>query len=164
MHGGRPARGEPGWGRLVIAGLLAGLVINACEWAAHHWWLRAEWTQAFAALGKTPTGWSTFIPANFWLGILAMLGYRWATRFYGAGMQTAVRTAVVAWLIFWVIPMMAMQPMKLFPDVLLLWTIAVGVADAAAGIILGAWLYDRARWHSATLDRRAYPQPQGIPS
>ncbi|HEU4558270.1 MAG TPA: hypothetical protein VFS20_10485, partial [Longimicrobium sp.] len=126
--------------------------------------LRAEWTQAFAALGKTPTGWSTFIPANFWLGILAMLGYRWATRIYGAGMQTAVRTAVVAWLIFWVIPMMAMQPMKLFPDVLLLWTVAVGVTDAAAGIILGAWLYDRARWHSTSLARRAYPQPRGIPS
>lgn len=164
MNRPRPARGEPGWGRLVIAGLVAGLVINACEWAAHHGWLQAAWTEAFAALGKTPTGWSTFIPANFWLGILAILGYRWATRFYGAGMQTAARTAVVVWLIFWVIPMLAMQPMKLFPDVLLLWTIAVGAADAAVGTLLGAWLYDRARWRSPGLDRRAYAQPYGVPS
>jgi hypothetical protein len=70
----------------------------------------------------------------------------------------------VVWLIFWVIPMLAMQPMKLFPDVLLLWTIAVGAVDAAAGTILGAWLYDRARWRSPRLDRLAYPQPHGIPS
>lgn len=164
MNGPRPARGEPGWGRLVLAGLAAGLVINACEWAAHHWWLAADWTEAFAALGRTPTGWSTFIPANFWLGILAMLGYRWATRFYGAGMRTAVRTALVVWLVFWVIPTMALQPMRLFPDRLLVWTILVGMADAAAGTILGAWLYDRARWRSPATGQRPYAQPQGIPS
>lgn len=164
MTTGRPARGEPGWGRLVVAGLAAGALVNACEWAAHHGWLDAAWTQAFAALGKTPTGWSSFIPANFWLGILAVLGYRWATRFYGPGARTALRTAVAVWLIFWVIPTLAMQPLHIFPDRLLMWTILVGIADAAAGTFLGAWLYDRARWTVRDLDGRRYPVAAGMQS
>ena|ERR1019366_4319732 len=28
------------------------------------------WTAAFRALGKSPTGWTTFLPANFLVGIL----------------------------------------------------------------------------------------------
>jgi hypothetical protein len=159
MMPARAARGEPGWGRLVMAGLAAGVVVNAGEWAAHHLWLQPAWTRAFAALGKPATGWSTFIPANLWLGIVAMLGYRWATRIYGPGVRTALRTAVAAWLVFWVIPMTALQPMRLFPDVLLMWTIVVGAADAAAGILLGAWLYDRARWRQRVVSRGPHPRP-----
>jgi len=153
------ARGEPGWGRRVLAGLAAGALVNACEWAAHHWWLDAAWTRLFAALGKTPTGWSSFVPANFWLGILAVLDYRWATRIHGAAPRTAVRTAVAVWLVFGVIPTMAMQPLSIFPNPLLMWTIVVGAADATAGTLLGAWLYDRARWRSPGLDHRPYPRP-----
>jgi hypothetical protein len=151
----RGARREPGWARLVLAGLAAGALVNACEWAAHALWLNAAWTRAFAALGKAPAGWSGFIPANLWLGILAVLGYRSATRIYGPGVMTAMRTALAAWLIFWVIPTAAMQPLKIFPDTLLMCTIVVGAVDAAAGTLLGAWLYDRARWRSPRTGRRS---------
>lgn len=147
-----------------MAGLAAGALVNACEWAAHHWWLDAAWAQAFAALGKTPTGWSSFIPANFWLGILAVLGYRWATRFYGPGPQTALRTAAAVWLIFWVIPTLALQPLAIFPDRLLMCTMLVGIGDAGAGTFLGAWLYDRDRWRAAGLVRRPYSRSVGVPS
>ena len=164
MHGAATGRGEPGWARLVVAGLAAGAVVNACEWAAHHWWLQPAWTRAFNALGKTPTGWSTFIPANFWLGVLAVLGYRWATRIYGPGVKTGLRTAVAVWMIFWVTPMLALQPMKIFPDALIAWTIIVGAADATAGTLLGAWLYDRARWHSPGIDHRPYPARRRMPA
>ncbi|HET7460954.1 MAG TPA: hypothetical protein VFJ82_06890 [Longimicrobium sp.] len=164
MNTPRAARGEPGWGRLIVAGLAGGALVNACEWAAHHWWLDAAWTEAFAALGKTPTGWSSFIPANFWLGILSVLGYRWASRFYGPGRQTALRTAVAVWLVFWVIPTLAMQPLHIFPDRLLMWTILVGVGDGAAGTFLGAWLYDRARWSAREPGPRPYPHVVGMRS
>jgi hypothetical protein len=127
---------------LGLAGLLAGLVINVCEWAAHRWWLDAAWQAAFAALGRTPRGWSTFITANFLLGIVAVSGYRWLAAREGAGSRTLVRTAVAVWAVFWVIPMLALQPLALFPDHLLWLTILVGALDAPLGTVVGVRMYE----------------------
>src|SRR5262245_52017898 len=46
--------------RLLSGGLAAGLVINVIEYSVHGMFLDAQWTAAFAALGKTPTGRTTF--------------------------------------------------------------------------------------------------------
>jgi hypothetical protein len=127
---------------IALSGLLAGLVINVCEWAAHGWWLDAAWQAAFAALGRTPRGWSTFIPANFGLGILVVSGYRWLAARDGAGWRTLVRTAVASWVIFWVIPILALRPLALFPDRLLWLTILVGAVDAPLGTVVGVKAYE----------------------
>ena len=139
---------QSSWFRVVWSGLIAGGLINLCEWAAHVGWLDSQWHEAFGALGKTPTGWSTFIPSNFWLGILAVWGYRWFSRIYGSGLQTGLRTAFAVWIIFWVIPTAAMQPLALFPNRLLAWTIVVGLFDGVLATLLGAWLYDGLRARS----------------
>ena len=115
------------------------------------------WREAFAALGKTPKGWTAFIPANFVLGVLAVLLYRWLSRIYGAGLVTALRTALAVWCIFWVIPIAVLAPMELFPVQLLLLTILVGVVDGGLATLIASWLYDgwgrpklRARINSVT--------------
>lgn len=134
------------WPRIVACGLAAGALINACEWAAHRMWLDQAWTDAFAAFGKTPTGWATFIPANVILGVIAVWGYTWLNERYGHGLRTAVRTGLAAWVIFWVIPTLALQPLALFPNRLLGLTIAVGLVDGMLATVLGAWLYEGLRW------------------
>lgn len=130
------------WKRLLVAGLAAGLIVNVCEWVAHRIWLDEEWRAAFAVLGKTPTGWTAFIPANFVLGVLAVEMYRWLGRIYGPSFATALRTALAVWCIFWVIPLAALAPMELFPGRLILLTILVGLADGGVATLLGTWLYD----------------------
>lgn len=129
--------------RIAISGLIAGGVINLCEWGAHRWLLDAEWRAAFHALGKEPRGWTAFIPANFWLGILAVWAYRWSSQRYGSGPRSALRVSLVCWLVFWVIPMLSMEPMQIFPDRLLGLTILIGLVDAPAGTFFGAWVFDR---------------------
>jgi hypothetical protein len=131
------------WLAALAGGLLAGTVINVCEWAAHRWWLDSAWRDAFAVLGRTPRGWSAFIPANFWLGVLAVLAYRWLAARDGPGRGTLLRTAAAIWVIFWVIPTLAMQPLDLFPNTLLWLTIAIGAVDGPLGTIAGVWLYER---------------------
>ena len=148
---------QPSWPRLIGSGLIAGAVINLCEWGVHAVWLDDAWREAFAALGKTPTGWSTFIPANFCVGILAVWGYRWLSELYGSGFRTAVRTALMVWIIFWVIPTGAMQPLALFPSRLLVWSVLVGLFDGGLAALLGAWFYDRMRENPRTL-------PRGLPA
>ena len=132
---------RPNIPHLIFGGLAAGLVINAIEYFVHGVFLEAQWTAAFAALGKTPTGWTTFIPANFLVGILAIWIYtRWSPS-YGPGPKTAARAALAVWIVFWVIPEMALQPLNLFPNALLFTVIAVGLVDTVPAILLGAWIY-----------------------
>ena len=142
---------ETRWDRLIGSGLVAGAFINLCEWAAHRLWLDGAWTEAFAALGRTPTGWVSFIPANFALGIIAVWLYRWLSGRYPAGFTTAWRTGLCVWVIFWVIPTLALQPLRLFPNRLLALTILVGLGDGVVGTILGAWLFEGLAWPAAVI-------------
>ena len=132
---------RPNIPRLFLGGLAAGLVINAMEYLVHGMFLDAQWTAAFAALGKTPTGWTTFIPANFLVGIIAIWVYTRLRPSYGPGPKTALRAALAVWVVFWVIPEAALQPLNLFPNSLLLTVIAVGLLDSIPAILLGAWIY-----------------------
>jgi len=61
---------------------------------------------------------------------------------YGGRPKTALRSGLAVWIVFRVVPMMAM-PMDLFPKGLLAIVIALGLADANLAALLGAWLYKR---------------------
>ena len=41
----------------------------------------------------------------------------------------------------WAIPMMALQPMHLFPNSLILTAIVVGLLDSVPAVLIGAWIY-----------------------
>jgi hypothetical protein len=134
---------RPNLQRLLFGGIAAGLVINAIEYLVHGIFLDAQWTTAFAALRKTPTGWTTFIPANFLVGVISVWAYTRISPNYGPGPKTAVRAALAVWVVFWVIPEMALLPLNLFPASLLFTVIAVGLLDSIPAVLLGAWIYRR---------------------
>jgi hypothetical protein len=56
----------------------------------------------------------------------------------------ALRSGLATWAVFWVIPMMSIMPMNLFPDRLLATVIALGFVDVNLSALLGAWLYKEA--------------------
>ena len=60
---------------------------------------------------------------------------------YGDGPKTALRSGLTVWAVFWVIPLMAIVPMDLFPNSLLAMAIGLGFVDANLAALLGAWLY-----------------------
>jgi hypothetical protein len=134
---------RPNLPRLLFGGGAAGLVINAIEYLVHGIFLDAQWTAAFAALGKTPTGWTTFIPGNFLVGVISIRVYTRMSPNYSSGPKTAVRAALAVWVVFWVIPEMALHPLNLFPASLLFTVIAVGLLDSIPAVLLGAWIYRR---------------------
>jgi hypothetical protein len=136
-------RSRGGWTQVIVCGLVSGAIINILEFLAHRVWLDAKWNAAFAALGKTPSFWGTFVAANFFVGVLSVLSYRWLSRFYASGKSTAAKIAAAMWVIFWVIPIAGLQPFGIFPDYLLVLVIAVGVLDAAIGIFPALIVYDR---------------------
>lgn len=130
------------WSRVAAAGLAAGAIVNLFEYGGHRVVLGQAWTAAFQALGKTPKGWSTFIPGNFAVGIFLMWLYARLRPRYGRGTKTALRSGLATWAVFWVIPTLAMMPLDLFPNELLVLVIALGVVDANLAVLLGAALYE----------------------
>jgi len=141
-------KGATGWTALILSGFVAGMIINVIEWLAHRVWLDAQWNAAFAALGRTPSFWSTFVAANFAVGVVAVWCYRWLAQFYGAGTATALKVAAATWIIFWVIPIAGLQPFHLFPDYLLVLVVLVGVADVLLGVLPAIVLYRRLSRHN----------------
>ena len=134
--------GTVNWSRVIGGGFMTGAVINAVEWGVHAVILDETWTAAFAALGKTPTGWAVYIPGNFIVGVLAVWFYAGILRpRYGPGPKTAARAGLGAWVVFVVIPTSAQIPLNLFPNRLLLIVIGVGLVDVTLGTLFGAWLY-----------------------
>lgn len=136
-----PTRAKPNIRKLIIGGLAAGLLINAIEYLVHGVLIDPQWKAAFGALGKTPRGWTMYIFSNFVVGIVGIWVYTYLRPTYGPGPKTILRSALSIWVVFWVIPMAALQPMQLFPNVLLLATIVVGLLDSIPAVLLGAWIY-----------------------
>jgi hypothetical protein len=67
--------GRPNVGRVLLGAIMAGALINTSEYLVHGLLLDPQWKAAFAALGKTPTGWATFIPSNFLIGNIGIWIY-----------------------------------------------------------------------------------------
>ena len=128
---------------LITCAIISGALINAIEWIGHRVWLDARWNAAFAALGKIPAFWGTFVVANFGVGLVAMWSYRWLSSIYGPGTMTRVKIASAMWIVFWVIPIAGLQPFEFFPNYLLALVVLVGIADSTLGILPALLLFDR---------------------
>ena len=130
-------------GRVILGGLLAGVINNIAGYAINDVILKADNDAAFKALGKTmPEGGTTLIiwlVMGFVFGIAAVWLYAAIRPRYGAGAGTAVRAGVAVWLFSSVYMAIVMTNLGVFAFS------AVSVClELVAGVIatvFGAWLY-----------------------
>jgi hypothetical protein len=132
-------------GRVLLGGLLAGVVINISEWFWNGMVFAKEMADAFAKLGKTVnmTGgtMAIFIGWGFLIGILAVWLYAAIRPRFGAGRGTAIRTGLMMWLLVYVSSTITMAPMGLFPLNLMLLGLPISLVEIVVATWLGAWLY-----------------------
>ena len=131
--------------RVILGGLLAGVVINVVEYLTNGVILKGEWGQAMTALGK-PADISAGAIAifNLWgflLGIGSVWIYAAIRPRYGAGPGTAVRAGLAAWALAVFLANLSNYPLGLFPVRLLVITAVVALFEIVVGTIVGAWLY-----------------------
>jgi hypothetical protein len=131
--------------RVILGGLLAGVVINVVEFVTHGVILRDAWEQGMQALGMG-TAFSAkaiifFNIAGFLLGIASVWIYAAIRPRYGAGANTAVRAGIAAWVLAVFLPNLSTYPMNMFPVHLLVIATIVSVVDIVLGTIIGAWVY-----------------------
>ena len=130
--------------RVVLGGLLAGLVINIGESLFNAVLFAGDMEAAMARLNLPPVGGSavaTFLVMGFALGIATVWLYASIRSRFGPGVNTALCAGAVVWFLAYVYPSIGFAVMGMFPTRLIAIGIVWGLAEVLLAAVAGAWLY-----------------------
>jgi hypothetical protein len=130
--------------RVVLGGLLAGLIINIGESLFNAWLFAADMEAAMARLNLPPVGGSavaTFLVLGFALGIVTVWLYAAIRSRFGPGVSTALCAGAVVWFLAYVYPSIGFAVMGMFPARFVSIGIVWGLGEVLIASVAGAWLY-----------------------
>src|SRR3989442_9980920 len=133
--------GKINWGRVVLGGLLAGLVLNVIDWVVYGKLLAADFNAALQALGKGPMTGSMiiwFVIFDFLFGIFLVWFYAAIRPRFGAGPRTAVLAGFAIWVLYGLLHAIGEAPIGLFPQLLFLVRCILGLLGDAVAAGIGA--------------------------
>jgi hypothetical protein len=131
------------WGRVILGGILAGVVMNVSEFVLNEVVLKKANEDAMKALGKSmPESGGTILVwmiLGFVIGIAAVWLYAAIRPRYGAGPGTAVKAGIAVWVLGSLYMTVVFWNLGLYPInvLLLVWTLI----EAIVSTVAGAWLY-----------------------
>lgn len=131
-------------GKVVAGGLVCGLVINISETILNLLVVADDFEAVLKernlpALGMTPI--IAFVVLGFLLGVATIWLYAAMRPRLGPGVQTAVITGVVVWLLAYAYASLGLGFMGMFPMGLTIFTLVWGLVEVVAGAVAGAWVY-----------------------
>jgi hypothetical protein len=131
-------------GRVIIGGLIAGLVINASEFVLNAVVLARDMEAAMQRLNLPPMSntmvvW--FVLMGFALGIVTVWLYAAIRPRFGPGVPTAACAALVVWFLAYVYPNVFMLIIHVFPRRLIAIGVLWGLPEIVIAGIAGAWAY-----------------------
>ncbi len=139
------AMGKTNWTRVLIGGLLAGVILNVLGFGTWAVYLGKGWRAAVAALGRPlPESVGFLVLAivlYFVIGILAVWVYAAIRPRCGAGPKTALLAGLVVWLLSGLLPTFSWGSMGLFSVRLLTIDVLTYLVILVVATLLGAWLY-----------------------
>jgi hypothetical protein len=140
--------GKINWGRVVLGGLLAGVVLNVVDYLFYGVMMKQDLAAAMQALGKQPGAMDSLVPLfvtlDFVTGIALLWVYAAIRPRFGAGVKTAVIAGVAVWFFVGLLHALGEGPMGLFPQkVYTVGTLVALVQYAVAGAV-GAYVYKEA--------------------
>lgn len=135
--------GRINWGRVILGGLLAGVIINAVEFCVNGLVLGRDWEAAMKALGRTmaPSAVAVFVIWGFLAGISAIWLYAAARPRFGPGAGTAALTGFAFWILSYALPTLGQWALGLFPARLQVIGLLAGLVEVILASVAGAWLY-----------------------
>jgi len=130
--------------RVILGGLLAGLVLNVFDFILFGVVLKADLDAAMTALGKSPPGGSMiawFVFLDFLFGIFLVWLYAAVRPRFGPGPRTAVIAGLAFWVLFGLLHALSEAPMGLFPRRLMVIAVSVGLVQMVLAALAGAKVY-----------------------
>jgi hypothetical protein len=132
-------------GRVIIAGLVAGIVADLLGFLVDGVLLAPQWADGMKALGHgdfSSNEWIWFNLLGLAGGILLIWIYAAIRPRFGTGVTTAIYAGVAYWIIGVLIPNVSFMGVAgLFAHQLMTMTTAGGLVEIVAGAIAGAALY-----------------------
>lgn len=130
--------------RVLLGGLVAGLVLNVVDYVLYGVLLAGDFEAALQALGRGPItssaiGW--FILLDFLYGIVLVYLYAAIRPRFGPGPGTAVRAGLILWVAAVLLHSLAEAQIGLFPQRLYVIGTLVGLVVLPLAAMAGAWLY-----------------------
>ena len=135
--------GKINWTRVILGGLVAGLIINIFEYVLNGVVLAKDMEAAITALGRQMGG-GALLMFSVWgilVGIFAVWLYAAIRPRYGAGPKTAACAGAAVWGLGYLLASVTPIALHLFPRHLMAIGLAVGLIEVIAGTLAGAWLY-----------------------
>ncbi len=130
-------------GRVILGGLLAGLIIDVGETVASMVF-QGQAEEAMAHLGLTPPGGAAiavFIVVGFIMGIALVWMYAAVRPRLGAGPKTAVIVGIVFWLIGYFLPLVGDHLMGIVPTGMMITGSLWGLVEIGIAALAGGWVY-----------------------
>jgi hypothetical protein len=132
-------------GRVLLGGLLAGVLINISEFLLHTVVLKKDFEEAMRTLNRpnAMTGGQTlvWIIFGFVIGIGSVWLYAAIRPRYGPGAATAARAGVAVWFFGSLLAAIADANLGLFPGNVLVVSAIWELVQSVVATILGAWTY-----------------------
>jgi len=131
-------------GRVLQGGLLAGAVLNVCEFLLDKLILSGQWEEAMKALNLAPPCACAaygFVVLMFLVGIFTVWLYAAIRPRYGAGPKTAVCAGLAVWIIYDLLGFGSTLLIGLFPVKLVLASVIWGLVEMILAALAGAWPY-----------------------
>lgn len=132
-------------GRLILGGIVAGIVGDILDIPVDGVWLSKMWTDQLGALGRgayTTHQMILFDLAGIVVGLVAIWIYAGIRPRFGPGLKTAVLAGIAVWILGFVVPNFAfMWVPHLFSGHLALYTTLGAFVECVVGTIAGAALY-----------------------
>lgn len=135
------------FGRVILGGLVAGILLNLGDFLLHEPILGEQWKAAMMTYNMpTPgTGAITyFVIMDFIIAIAMVWLYAAMRPRFGAGVRTAIVAGLVVWFFGWLTNLGGLMAMNIYPSKLLTTTLIWGFVQMPVVAILGAWLYKEA--------------------
>jgi len=136
-------------GRVIIGGIIAGIICFLGDGVVHGVLLRDRWAEIMTALGKAGGDVGRqhpgyFVTYDLLKGIVAVWIYASIRPRFGPGPGTALIAAIVVWLLVIPIPTLGLLPMEFFgAKFALIWSL-YGLVPIIVGTLAGCWLYREA--------------------
>ena len=135
--------GKINWGRVLLGGLVAGVVLDLVNYVLNTYVWAQQNTEMMKALGVQlrPNAIPTFLLEGLVLGIAMVWAYAVARPRYGAGPKTAVITGLGVWVIGGLLPDLDLWASGILPTRMLCIGTVVALIVIVVVSVLGAAVY-----------------------
>ncbi|MGH9818299.1 MAG: hypothetical protein ACRD5F_11975 [Candidatus Acidiferrales bacterium] len=143
--------GRINWGRVILGGLVAGLIMNVSEFVLHAIVLGEEGRQLiqewnrlglYASAEADPAMLTWLIALTFVLGVLAVWTYAAIRPRYGAGPKTALCAGMAVWAMsYFYAGVYVYAGIGVVPQRLVWIPVIWGLVEMPIATLAGAWLY-----------------------